>query len=85
MLNRTILKNSRMFKKIKVLFTQKRVDFREAYEKLPVQNQLPFRHAVMSSQGWQTKMSFYNAMNGKAWLNEKAIKDIHYLLNKFAK
>ena len=74
-----------MFKKIKTILTQKRVDFREAYESLPVENQLPFRHAVMAANNWQTKVSFYNAMNGKIWMDTKSIGEIHYLLNKFAK
>lgn len=65
---------------IKTIITKKRVDFREAYESLSDKN--GFKHALMASQKWATKRSFYDAMDGKIWLTEKETDDILYLLNK---
>lgn len=71
-----------MFDKIKTLFTKKRVDFREAYESLPsAESRTSFKHALMSANKWNTKRSFYDAMDGKIYLDEKQINELHYLLN----
>lgn len=72
-----------MLKKIKIILTQKKVNFRDAYEALQDDTvKMQFRHAIMASNKWQTKMSFYNAIYGKAWLSTEQIHEIRNLLVK---
>lgn len=60
-----------------------KASFKEKYDSLPRNRQPEFRAAVMASQGWTHATSFYDAINGRAWLKRETVADIEAILKKF--